>query len=300
MDARSPLALLIALVLCGTLPAAARAASNRPPVISGEPPTDATVGTRYVFRPTASDRDGDRLTFAISNRPRWASFDTSSGRLAGTPASRDIGTYANIRVRVSDGQATRALDPFAVVVRAGGQNRSPTISGTPATRIAEGQSYAFLPTASDPDGDKLTFSIANRPAWATFNAGTGRLAGTPGAGAVGTYPDVRIRVSDGAAQSALPAFTITVQQIADGAATLEWRAPTTRVDGSSLGNLAGYSVKYGNAAGSYPNTVKLNNPGITRYTVENLAPGRWYFVISAFDSAGYSSDNTSPVSTLID
>lgn len=302
MDVKSLSATLIPFALFFSMSAAAQSSGNRAPVISGNPPTAATVGERYVFRPTASDRDRDRLTFGISNRPSWASFDSSTGRLAGTPAARHVGTYRDIRIRVSDGRATRYLDPFRIVVGSGGssgQNRPPAISGTPATSIAEGQAYAFRPTANDPDGDELTFSISNRPAWATFNSSTGRLSGTPGTGAVGTYPDIRIRVSDGATQASLPAFTIAVQQVADGSVTIAWRAPTTRVDGSALRNLAGFRVRYGNAAGSYPNTVTLNNPGLTRYNVENLAPGRWYFVISAFDSAGYSSANTSPVSTLV-
>jgi hypothetical protein len=59
-------------------------------------------------------------------------------------------------------------------------------------------------------------------------------------------------------------------------------------------------VKFGNAAGSYPNTVTLRNPGLTSYNVEDLAPGRWYFVIAAFDSAGMSSADTQPVSAMID
>ena len=300
MDVRSHSFALVPLALSFALTAAAQSTGNRAPVISGSAPTTAAVGEWYVFRPTASDRDRDRLTFSIVNRPRWANFDTGTGRLAGTPAARDVGTFANIRIRVSDGQATRSLDPFQIVVGSGGQNRAPTISGTPATAIAEGQAYSFRPTANDPDGDTLRFSITNRPAWAAFDTNTGRLSGTPGTGTVGTYSDIRIRVSDGVAQSALPAFSITVQQIAAGSVTLAWRAPTTRIDGSALRDLAGYRVKYGSAAGSYPNTVTLNNPGITSYNVQNLAPGRWYFVIAAFDSSGFSSANSSPVSTLID
>ena len=304
MDVKSLSAALIPFALCVSLSAAAQSGGNRAPVISGSPPTTATVGERYVFRPTASDPDLDRLTFGITNRPRWAAFDSRTGRLAGTPAARDRGTYRDIRIRVSDGRTTRSLDPFRIVVGAAGggsgQNRPPVISGTPAASIAEGQAYAFNPTASDPDGDDLLFSIGNRPAWASFSSSTGRLAGTPGTGAVGTYPDIRIRVSDGEAQAALPAFSIAVQQVADGSVTIAWRAPTTRVDGSALRDLAGYRVKYGSASGNYPNTITLNNPGITRYSVENLAPGRWYFVIAAFDSSGSSSANTSPVSTMID
>lgn len=45
-------------------------------------------------------------------------------------------------------------------------NRAPTISGKPATSATVGKSYTFQPTARDPDGDKLTYSISNKPAWA--------------------------------------------------------------------------------------------------------------------------------------
>ena len=44
--------------------------------------------------------------YALVNLPGWASFDSSTGQLAGTPTSSSIGTYANIEISVSDGQAT--------------------------------------------------------------------------------------------------------------------------------------------------------------------------------------------------
>jgi hypothetical protein len=299
MDVRKLTVALVPFALLLASGAAAQSDGNRPPVISGSPPGEATVGQRYFFRPSASDRDRDVLTFGIANRPRWASFDTRTGRLAGTPASGDRGTYSDIRIRVSDGRATRALDPFRIVVRAATQNRPPVISGSPPGAIAEGQAYSFRPTASDPDGDGLAFSIANRPAWASFDTRTGRLYGTPGVGAVGTHSSIGIRVSDGLASAALPAFAISVTQSADGAVTISWNPPTTREDGTRLVNLAGYRIGYGSAAGNYPNTIMLNNPGLTSSRVENLAPGRWYFVIAAFDTSGSYSANTAPVSAAI-
>ena len=231
------------------------------------------VGKSYTFQPSASDPDGNPLTFSISNKPSWASFSATTGRLSGTPAASNVGTFANIVISVSDGQASASLQSFSIAVnaaantapshlrnagdvgdcRAGVQlpadrercgrqyahlqhseqasvgelqyldgslsgtpasgnvgtfsniligvsdgqavvslsafsiavtatapaNRAPTISGSPATSVTAGQAYNFQPTASDPDGNTLTFSIQNKPSWATFTTSTGRLSGTP-------------------------------------------------------------------------------------------------------------------------
>src|SRR5213076_2167295 len=148
---------------------------NRPPTISGTPATTATTGVAYSFTPTASDPDGDTLTYSITNRPAWATFSTTTGQLQGTPTA--AGTFASISISVSDGKASASLASFSIVVTQ--PNRAPTISGTPATTATTGTAYSFTPTASDPDGDTLTFSIANMPPWATFSAATGQLQGTP-------------------------------------------------------------------------------------------------------------------------
>ena len=39
----------------------------------------------------------------------------------------------------------------------------PKISGTPTTSVVAGNNYSFQPTASDPNGDPLVFSINKRP-----------------------------------------------------------------------------------------------------------------------------------------
>src|SRR5205814_8237654 len=143
------------------------AAPNNPPTISGSPPTTGNVGTLYTFTPTASDTDtGTTLTFSVANKPSWATFSTTTGQLQGTPTA--AGTSANIAISVSDGQATASLPAFSIVVTQ--PNRPPTISGTPATTATTGTAYSFTPTASDPDGDTLTFSITNPPTSASPSA----------------------------------------------------------------------------------------------------------------------------------
>ena len=156
-------------------------------------------------------------------------------------------------------------------------NRAPTISGTPTTAVMQGTQYSFTPTASDPDGDTLTFSITNPPAWATFDTATGRLSGTPAAQHVGATSGIVISVSDGELSASLAAFTLTVQAVATGSATLSWTPPTTNTDGSPLTNLAGYKVYWGPPPGTYPNSVTLTNPGLTSYVVDESGAGHVLF-----------------------
>ena len=271
--------------------------ANTAPTISGSPAASVATGQSYAFTPSAYDAEGNTLSFSILNRPAWASFSSSTGRLSGTPSSSSVGEYVDIRISVSDGRLATSLAPFSITVLQ--SNRAPAITGTPATSAREGQAYSFTPTASDADGDALTFSILNRPAWASFNTTNGTLSGTPGTGTVGTYSDITIRVSDGVATASLPAFSVNVQQVSMGSATLSWQPPTTRTDGTPLTNLAGYHIRYGTANGNYPNVITIPNGGLTSAVVESLPPATWFFVISAYDSTGAESANSSPVSKTI-
>lgn len=271
--------------------------ANRAPLISGSPAASVAAGTAYTFRPTASDPDGGTLGFSIQNRPAWATFSTSTGQLSGTPTASNVGTFSNIVISVSDGRLSVALRAFAIEVRAG--NVAPTISGTPLTSAVTGTAYNFAPTAADGNGDALTFSIQNRPSWATFDTSTGRLSGTPTSTQVGTYSNILIAVSDGKVSQSLPAFTVTVANpvvaSAPGTATLNWTPPTLRANNTTLTDLAGYRIAYGTSSTVMHDSVNLPNPGLSSYVLQNLAPGTYHFVIRAFDSTG----NESPLSNVI-
>lgn len=180
-------------------------------------------------------------------------------------------------------------------------NQPPSITGTPPTTVTAGQAYTFTPQASDPEGTTLTFSIQNKPSWATFTGSNGRLTGTPTAAQVGAYANIRITVSDGTNNASLPAFSINVTAASPttGSATLTWQPPTERTDGTALTNLAGYRIYYGNSPGNYPSTVNLTNPGLTTYVIDNLASGTWYFVMTSIDATGLESTQTNPVSKTI-
>jgi hypothetical protein len=70
----------------------------------------------YEFEPNAADADGDSLSFQVTNKPNWASFDASTGRLSGQPTLDNVGTYGDIVISVSDGIASSSLRAFSVTV----------------------------------------------------------------------------------------------------------------------------------------------------------------------------------------
>jgi hypothetical protein len=152
-----------------------------------------------------------------------------------------------------------------------------------------GQEYSFQPSASDPNGDTLTFSVVNLPVWATFNESTGRISGTPTSAEVGAYGNVTVRVSDGTHTVSLPAFSVTVSDVANGAATLSWTPPTQNTDTSTLSDLVGYDIRYGQSAANLDQAISVSNPSINTYVVGNLSSGTWYFAISAVNSQGVRS-----------
>lgn len=180
-------------------------------------------------------------------------------------------------------------DPSPTSAAPGGSDRAPTITGSPATTILEGNAYSFTPTASDADGDTLTFSVTNLPAWAGFNSSTGNVSGTPTASQIGTYSNIRISVSDRTANANLAPFDVQVVATATGSALLTWTPPTQNTDGTPLTDLAGYKIYWGVSQGTYPKSAIIDNPGITSYVVEQLTPATWYFALTAVNSAGAES-----------
>jgi hypothetical protein len=113
-------------------PAAPATAANQPSlVLSGSPVTSIMAGMAYSFRPTAAGPTGASLTFAISNKPAWATFDTTTGALSGKPTEANVGSYAQILITVGDGAASAALAPFSIAVTA--STTAVQLSWTPPT-----------------------------------------------------------------------------------------------------------------------------------------------------------------------
>lgn len=168
-------------------------------------------------------------------------------------------------------------------------NSAPTIAGSPAASTKFNEGYEFVPSASDADGDALTFDVENIPTWASFDSATGKLFGEPTLADLGDYGNIVVSVSDSASSASLPAFSIAVTQTALGVVTLSWVAPTQNSDGSALTDLAGYNIYFRKNSGPFNPAIQVDNAGITTYVVEQLSPATYTFRATAFNSTGMES-----------
>jgi len=263
--------------------------------ISGTPASTATVGSAYSFTPTVKDSlTGRTLAFNIVYKPSWATFSSTTGKLSGTPTSANVGKYSNIGIAVNDGINAAVLSSFSITVQAsGGTSSTVKISGTPATSVVAGSAYKFQPTATDSAGKTVSFSVQNKPAWATFSIATGLLSGTPSTSQTGNYGNIIVSASDGQSSSSLAPFSVAVTSstppASTGSATLYWTDPTHNTDGTALTNFAGIRIYYGTSSASLNHVVQIPGATATNYTVANLAAGTWYFGATAYNTVGAES-----------
>jgi hypothetical protein len=273
------------------------------PVLSGNPPTSATAGQTYSFTPTVSNPAKLQLSFNIWNKPAWATFNYRTGQLGGTPPAASAGTASFITIIATDGVVKSYLPAFSLKVVSGTGTAAgkPVISGTPSTSVTAGSTYRFQPAAKDPAGRALSFSVKNKPSWASFSISSGLLDGTPTSSQDGTYGNIIISASNGQSSSALPAFSVTVSSAtATGhAATVNWVPPTKNTNGSALTDLAGIRIYYGTSASSLGHMLQVASASSMRTTISNLTAGTWYFAGAAYTTTGVESAKSGVVSKYI-
>lgn len=159
---------------------------------------------------SASDSDGDALTFTIVTPPAHGTLSGTGPAVTYTPAPNFSGSDSLV-FSASDGFLTSQTAAFTIDVKP--VNDAP--AATPQTiEATEDVNAAITLAGSDPDGDALTFQVQSGP-------GHGVLLGS---GAARTYrPDPNYRgpdsftfvVSDGARSSAPATVTIQVASVND-------------------------------------------------------------------------------------
>jgi hypothetical protein len=157
------------------------AGENRPPDLAEI--TDKTVapGAELRFTATATDPDGDNLTFSLDpeQAPAGATINPQTGVFSWTPTAAQVGTFT-VRVIVTDDGRPPLADSetFTITVAA---NRAPMLDQIAPKEVAEGNELTFSAIATDPDGNQITFALDpdQTPAGATIEPSTGIFRWTP-------------------------------------------------------------------------------------------------------------------------
>ncbi len=180
-------------------------AQNHPPVFAALSDQSVDEKSLLRFSISATDADGDALTFSAVNLPLGAAFDAAPQTFSWTPTSAQSGIYL-AAFRASDGQASTSQ--VVRITVADIPNRAPVLGTLSNQTIAEGVPLQFSVSATDPDGDSLTYSATGLPTGAVFTDQV--FSWTPVSGQAGDY-QVSFAASDGQVTTS-QVVTLTVIQ----------------------------------------------------------------------------------------
>jgi|GEM_PF-1705870 len=193
--------------LTGTLSPGKITVVNALPVLNPIGNKTFRVGTLLSFTLTSSDADGDMPTYSATGLPPGATLDPSTGVFSWTPALGAAASYT-VTFTVDDGHGGTKSETITI----SDINRAPVLVDPGAKTVAEGVLLTFVISATDPDGDVLTYTTSTLPTGATFNAATRTFSWTPGFDQAGKYP-VTFTVSDAYGGTASKEITITVTDV---------------------------------------------------------------------------------------
>src|SRR5271170_921553 len=255
--------LLMFLVGCGQ-----DATTANTPVTSVNSPTVALTSAPKAV----TSGNSSMLSWVTANANSCTASGGWSGSLAtsGSQSTGAISTTTTYTLACT-GAAGSATQSVTVTV-------TPTILGSPATSVTVGNSYSFTPTATGASGATLSFSVQNKPSWASFSPTTGTLSGTPTSANVGSYTGIVISVSDGTTTVSLPAFSIMVNAVVavNGAPVILYTdivaGPNTGGEDNDGDYLSIFGVNFGSTIANV--TVTVGGGAVARYIYLGPSNGR--------------------------
>src|SRR5207249_4738736 len=128
------------------------------PVVTNPGNQTNNEGAAVSLAITATDSDGDPLTYSASNLPTSEERSSSTGVIFGTLGNQAAGTYS-VTISATDGFNTGSTS-FTWTVN---DVTTPVVTNPGNRTSNEGASVSLAITATDSDGDSLTFSASNLP-----------------------------------------------------------------------------------------------------------------------------------------
>ncbi len=267
---------------------------NQVPMFTSSPLTQAVEAHPYASLLSATDADGDSLSFALVSGPDGMSLLYQT--LHWTPTADQVGSAAVV-VSVSDSFGGADSQSFQVTVAA---NAVPLFRSDPLILATEAHAYASLLVANDGDGDSLSFALVSSPDGMSLVDDT--LHWTPTADQIGSA-SVVVSVSDSLGGEDNQSFQITV---GGNALPLFTTAPLTQV---MLSREYSYIMDATDADGDIvgfwlsgaPGGMELEADGRTlTWLPDETDLGDFQITLTAFDGYGGETDQVFILTVLAD
>jgi len=172
---------------------------NSPPVLTTIPDKTVNELTTLTFTNTATDPNGDALSFSLDSGPPGASVNATSGVFTWMPTeAQGPGTY-DFTVSVTDNGSPPMSSSKSFKVFVNEVNSAPVLAHVAGRTIHAGATLVVTNSASDSDlpTNTLTFSLGTgAPSGASIDSATGVLTWTPDDSFVNTINPITVQVTD--------------------------------------------------------------------------------------------------------
>ena len=190
---------------------------TKPVMIDNLPPSVASIsfmpdnpqaGSLITATAVGTDPDGDNVAFSY----QWFANGVAASEIRKSNEFNTSGLKKKDQVAVvvtpaDDAGAGKPLQSDILVL----VNSAPKITSTPPTSISNSV-YTYQVTATDPDGDKLSYGLLTAPAGMQINSSTGLIQwGLPAQVTEKQEIPVKIRVDDGDGGSITQGYSLFLE-----------------------------------------------------------------------------------------
>jgi len=251
-------------------------ASGGPPIALGQSVTTDEDTPRAI---TLTAIDTDPLTFTVVTTPAFGLLTGTPPSLTYTPNADYFGPDS-FTFRANDGTFDSNIATISITVQP--VNDAPRLAPIDDVVMDESESRSVPVSAADPDGDAITLSASQLPAFARFadhGDGRGTLTLTPDFDDAGVYPRVTMRASD-ARLSSTREFTITVRDATLAARfTVPGESHSVATWDNNIGSfqegasIAAFSSQY--SASYVPSNAIDDNPNTSWFSANGQAANQF-------------------------